>query len=376
MYFLIINFEINILRKTYKILIAPLDWGLGHATRSIPLITGLLAEGCEVLIAADGTIQALLEQEFRELTFLPLKGYRIQYSQQKKWLPLKIVLQIPRLLFSIFSEHQWLKKMVKDHSIDAIISDNRFGLYHKHIPSIYITHQLLIKTGNRFSEGLLMKLHYWFIKKYYECWIPDFEGNSNIAGQLSHPSPLPANVKYIGGLSRFETKPYAELKYDLLILLSGPEPQRTIFEKELLFQLKEYNGTALLVQGLPKANKISKTNENNTIHVRNHIATQELNLVIEQSKIIISRSGYTTVMDMLKLQKKAILIPTPGQTEQEYLAQYLMLQKLFYSVEQHEFLLSDALEKADQFPYLHSSFNMEQYKSVIQQFVLTISTTQ
>ena len=362
--------------KTYKILIAPLDWGLGHATRSIPLITGLLAEGCEVLIAADGTIQALLEQEFRELTFLPLKGYRIQYSQQKKWLPLKIVLQIPRLLFSIFSEHQWLKKMVKDHSIDAIISDNRFGLYHKHIPSIYITHQLLIKTGNRFSEGLLMKLHFWFIKKYFECWIPDFEGNSNIAGQLSHPSPLPANAKYIGGLSRFETKPYAELKYDLLILLSGPEPQRTIFEKELLFQLKEYNGTALLVQGLPKANKISKTNENNTIHVRNHIATQELNLVIEQSKIIISRSGYTTVMDMLKLQKKAILIPTPGQTEQEYLAQYLMLQKLFYSVEQHEFLLSDALEKADQFPYLHSSFNMEQYKSVIQQFVLTMSTTQ
>lgn len=376
MYFLIINFEINILPKTYKILIAPLDWGLGHATRSIPLITGLLAEGCEVLIAADRTIQALLEQEFPELTFLPLKGYRIQYSQQKKWLPLKIILQIPRLLFSIFSEHQWLKKVVKDHSIDAIISDNRFGLYHKYIPSIYITHQLLIKTGNRFSEWLLMNLHYWFIKKYYECWIPDFEGNSNIAGQLSHPSPLPANIKYIGGLSRFETKPCAELKYDLLILLSGPEPQRTIFEKELLFQLKEYNGAALLVQGLPKANKISKTNENNTIHVRNHIATQELNLVIEQSKIIISRSGYTTVMDMLKLQKKAILIPTPGQTEQEYLAQYLMLRKLFYSVEQHEFLLSDALEKADQFPYLHSSFNMEQYKSVIQQFVLTISTTQ
>ena len=376
MYFLIINFEINILPKTYKILIAPLDWGLGHATRSIPLITGLLAEGCEVLIAADRTIQALLEQEFPELTFLPLKGYRIQYSQQKKWLPLKIILQIPRLLFSIFSEHQWLKKVVKDHSIDAIISDNRFGLYHKYIPSIYITHQLLIITGNRFTERLLMKLNYCFIKKYYECWIPDFEGDSNIAGQLSHPSPLPANIKYIGGLSRFETKPCAELKYDLLILLSGPEPQRTIFEKELLFQLKEYNGTALLVQGLPKANKISKTNENNTIHVRNHIATQELNLVIEQSKIIISRSGYTTVMDMLKLQKKAILIPTPGQTEQEYLAQYLMLRKLFYSVEQHEFLLSDALEKADQFPYLHSSFNMEQYKSVIQQFVLTISTTQ
>ena len=362
--------------KTYKILIAPLDWGLGHATRSIPLITGLLAEGCEVLIAADGTIQALLEQEFPELTFLPLKGYRIQYSQQKKWLPLKIILQIPRLLFSIFSEHQWLKKVVKDHSINAIISDNRFGLYHKYIPSIYITHQLLIITGNRFTERLLMKLNYCFIKKYYECWIPDFEGDSNIAGQLSHPSPLPANVKYIGGLSRFEPKPSVEIKYDLLILLSGPEPQRTIFEKKIMLQLKQYNGKALLVQGLPKANKISKTNENDKIHVRNHIATAELNMVIEQSKIIISRSGYTTVMDLLKLHKKAILIPTPGQTEQEFLAKYLMLQKLFYSVEQHEFLLSDALKKADQFPYLHSSFNMEQYKRVIQQFVLTMSTAQ
>lgn len=364
--------------KIYKILIAPLDWGLGHATRSIPLITALLAEGCEVLIAAEGPIQELLQQEFQTLTFLPLKGYRIKYSRKREWLPVKIALQIPGLLFSIFWEHQWLKKIVKDHSIDTVISDNRFGMYHKHIPSVYITHQLLIKTGNELSENLLMKLHYWFIKKYKQCWVPDFEGSKNIAGELSHPAFLPDNLKYIGGLSRFEKNDNIGEKFDLLILLSGPEPQRTIFEKELFFQLKQYSGNVLLVRGLPGGNETLATqnNKNCTIQIRNHLVVRELCHAIKQAKMIISRSGYTTIMDLIKLQKKAILVPTPGQTEQEYLAQYLMQQQLFYSVQQQDFLLNKVLEKTASFPYLHSTFNMEQYKNVIKQFILSIDRYQ
>ncbi len=360
--------------KPYKILIAPLDWGLGHATRCIPLIKNLLSEGCQVLIAADGPVRILLHQEFPALIFLPLHGYKIKYSKKKKSLPIKIALQIPGLLFSIFKEHQWLKKIVKDYSIDAIISDNRFGLYHKHIPCIYITHQLLIKTGNKFFEMLLQKMHYLFIKQYKLCWVPDFEGSPYIAGQLSHPEYLPFNLKYIGGLSRFEKSNQVNINYDLLILLSGPEPQRTIFEDELLLQLIEYTGNVLLVRGLPETNEIlfTKANKCDKIMVRNHLASHELNQVIEQSKMIISRSGYTTVMDLIKLQKKAILVPTPGQTEQEYLAKYLMQQQLFYSVEQHTFLLKEVIKKAGLFNYLQLTFDMEQYKSCIKSFVLSI----
>lgn len=377
MHFLIINIEINILPKPYKILIAPLDWGLGHATRSIPLIMSLLAEGCEVLIAADGHIQSLLQHEFPQATFLPLKGYSIQYTKQKRWLPLKILLQVPGILLSIYKEHQWLKKVVKSYSIDAVISDNRFGLYHPRIPSVYITHQLLIKTGNKLSESIARKFHYWFIKKYTQCWVPDFEGTDNIAGQLSHPAGIPTNILYIGCLSRFERNKAVETKYDLLILLSGPEPQRTIFEKLLLLQLQQFAGDVLLVRGQPRANETLLTQKSTTgkINIKNHLTAQELNLAIEQAKMVISRSGYTTVMDLIKLQKKAILVPTPGQTEQEYLAQHLMQQKLFYSVQQNNFLLKEALENAADFTFFFAEYDMEQYKKVIHQFVQYIADT-
>lgn len=357
--------------KPYKILIAPLDWGLGHATRSIPLIMSLLEEGCTIYIAADGQIRSLLQVEFPNATFLMLKGYKIQYATQKKWMPLKIILQIPGILFSIYKEYQWLKNIVKKHSIDGVISDNRFGMYHTVIPSIYITHQLLIKTGNKFSESIARKFHYWFIKKYTQCWVPDFEGKENIAGQLSHPKDLPANIKYIGCLSRFERHEAAEIQYDLLILLSGPEPQRAIFEKLLLLQLQQFSGKVLLVRGQPGINEtfLNPKGISNNIQIKNHLAAKELNLAIEQAKIVICRSGYTTIMDMIKLQKKAILVPTPGQTEQEYLGLHLMQQKLFYSVHQNEFLLNEVLETVNEFPSLFIDYDMEQHKKIIHQFV-------
>ncbi len=361
--------------KPYKILIAPLDWGLGHATRSIPLIMSLLEEGCTIYIAADGQIKSLLQFEFPNATFLILRGYKIQYTKQKKYLLLKLMVQIPGILFSIYKEYRWLKSIVKKHSIDAVISDNRFGMYHAGISSIYITHQLLIKTGNKFSESIARRFHFWFIKKYTHCWVPDFEGKENIAGQLSHPENLPDNIQYIGCLSRFESLEAAEIKYDLLILLSGPEPQRAIFEKLLLHQLQQFSGKVLLVRGQPGINE-TFCNSNgipNNIQIKNHLAAKELNLAIEQAKIVICRSGYTTIMDLIKLQKKAILVPTPGQTEQEYLAVHLMQQKLFYSVHQDEFLLKEVLETVNQFPSLFIDYDMEQYKKIIHQFVQKIS---
>ena len=361
--------------RCFNILVSPLDWGLGHATRCIPIISYLTKKGCNVFIAAEGNIKALLENEFPCATFLPLSGYNIRYSRQKKWLPLKIFAQIPRILYSIFEEHQWLKKTIKDHSITAVISDNRFGLYNCKVPCVYITHQLFIKTGNSFTEQMAGNINRFFINKFTECWVPDFKGNDNIAGQLSHPHKLPNSVKFIGCLSRFNFIENVKIKYDLLILLSGPEPQRTILEKILLLHLKEFEGAVLLVRGLPGNNipypdfKFIKLNTACTLEIKNHLGATELNLALQQAETIISRSGYTTVMDLLKLKKKAILIPTPGQTEQEYLAKYLMERKMFYSVIAGKFVLSEAIKNAAELDIITESYKMNQYEEILDEFL-------
>lgn len=243
--------KININNSGKRVLVAPLDWGLGHATRCIPIIYSLLAQNFEVIIAAEGASKNLLKTEFPDVVFTHLKGYNITYSSKGSLLPLRILLQFPGLLRSVFAEHLWLKKIIKAYNINLVISDNRLGLFHKKIPCIYITHQLQIKTGHLFTEWLAQKLHYFFINKYTNCWVPDNKDNNNLAGALSHPKKLPAAiVKYIGPLSRFEKKTTSK-KYDLLVLISGPEPQRSIFETILLDQLKNFSGNTLLVRGLP-----------------------------------------------------------------------------------------------------------------------------
>ena len=349
-----------------RILIAPLEWGLGHATRCIPIIKELLNKDCEVFIAAEGATSYLLKQEFPTLNFLQLKGYRMKYSKKAYALPWKLLAQFPKILFTIYNENKWLKKIVGENKIDAVISDNRFGMYHKKIHSVYITHQLLIKTGNSLTEKIGQRIHYHFIKKYNECWIPDFEVNG-LAGELSHPKKLPAKIKYLGALSRFELI-VTEKKYDLLIIISGPEPQRTIFEDQILNELATFTGKVLFIRGLPENTKPMK-NENTLVEIMNHLSAEKLNEAILQSDIIVSRCGYTTIMDLVKLQKKAILIPTPAQTEQEYLATYLMENKIFYTVRQKDFVLQKALGFAKTFPYLIPHCDMDNYKNVIDEFV-------
>jgi uncharacterized protein (TIGR00661 family) len=349
-----------------RVLVAPLDWGLGHATRCIPIIYELLQQNCTVIIAADNAIEILLKKEFPLLTFIKLRGYNIQYSRKKSRLPLKIFLQIPSIISTIYYEHRWLKKIIRQHNIDRVISDNRFGLYSKSAPSIYITHQLLIKTGNRFTEKIAQKIHFHFIEKFTQCWVPDFEGNNNLAGELSHPKRKPANVEYIGPLSRFE-KTSPEKKHDLLILLSGPEPQRSIFELLLLSQLQTFFGSVLLVRGFPGNDLI---NQQKNVTIKNHLSASELSSAIQQAKLVIARSGYTTIMDLVKLQQTAILVPTPGQTEQEYLAQYLAKQKIFCTVEQDKFVLKEVLKKAEELHFRIPLINMETYKKPIADLIV------
>ncbi|RYF90970.1 MAG: glycosyl transferase family 28, partial [Chitinophagaceae bacterium] len=222
---------INNLRKEPVILVAPLDWGLGHATRCIPIIYTLIRNGARVLLAGEAATEQLYRKEFPTLTFLPLKGYRVQYARKKQHFNLKLLSQLPRLQRLISYEHRWLKKVVAEHNIDAVISDNRPGLYHPHIPCVYITHQLFIETGSSWLTALAQKIHYSFINRFTECWVPDVAGSNSLAGKLSHPKKLPlVPVLYVGCLSRF-TQGVQEKSTRLLVLLSGPEPMRSIFEK-------------------------------------------------------------------------------------------------------------------------------------------------
>ena len=243
-----------------KLLVAPLDWGLGHATRCVPVIRDLLNNNCEVWLACEGAQEKLLREEFPFLSFLPLKGYRIKYG--KSGLTSKILFQVPSILRSIKEENKWLKEQVSKYGFDAVISDNRYGLYHEKIFSIFITHQLCIKSSlGRWSEKLLQHWNYNFINRFRECWVPDEEGENNLAGELSHPVQLPViPTKYIGPLSRFvrqpadsigEKKNIDEIKDHLLIILSGPEPQRTILENRVIDQIVNYPATATIVRGLP-----------------------------------------------------------------------------------------------------------------------------
>lgn len=337
-------------RRKPRILVAPLDWGLGHATRCIPVIYELL-KYAEVWLAGEGPQKALLVAEFPDLPFLSLPGYRVKYGRSSRTLLLRLLLQSPRLLRAIKTEHRWLKMAVEEYGFDAVISDNRFGLYHPEITSVFITHQLRLKgPGGQPVANLLQKQNYRFINRFTCCWVPDQPGKDNLAGDLSHPLKMPAiPVHYTGILSRLQPKQEAVKKQHLFISLSGPEPQRTIFENRIIHDISHYNGTATIVRGLPaQSSLIPSTND---IVFFNHLSTEEYTKEAARAELVISRSGYSTVMDLAVLGKKSILVATPGQPEQEYLSGYLSQQKLACCIPQQKFSLKEALQAAHQFDY-------------------------
>jgi UDP-N-acetylglucosamine transferase subunit ALG13 len=329
------------------VLVAPLDWGLGHATRCIPLIEKLLIAGFKVIIAAEGDQKILLQQAFPNLEIVHLRGYRLKYGLTKWRTILKIIFQIPKILISINRENKWLRNFIKHNHLDIIIADNRFGLYNRKILSVFITHQLHIKTSlGKLSEAIIQKINYHFINKFNYCWVPDAAGEKNLAGELSHPVIKPmTKIMYTGFLSGISKQPVPVIN-KLLILLSGPEPQRSTIENMLLAQLNHYTQPVILVRGLPAATDTIPAAASFTVY--NFLTGQQLEKVINQSDMIISRSGYSTIMDVLPLGKKCIFIPTPGQAEQEYLAAYLANKHYACVGFQHNLslrLLTDEAEK-------------------------------
>lgn len=323
-----------------RVLIAPLDWGLGHATRCIPIIEELLKRNHEVLIASSGSALKLLRKEFPVLEFFALPAYKIQYPREGSFI-FSIALQTPRILSVISSEHRRVQKIVRDNKIDLILSDNRYGCWSDEIPSIFISHQLNLQVtdGWRLLKPIVDTLHNSMIKKFDQCWIPD-DPKLNLAGALTKNDKL--KVKHIGVLSRFK-KESIELKYDLAIVLSGPEPQRTMLEEIIFDQIEDQLIKIIVVRGVVEGLGNWKEEGNGDLVIANFLYGKRLEEIMNQSKLIISRSGYSTIMDLARLGKKAILIPTPGQTEQEYLAAQMKSRNIFYSVNQNSFDLYKAL---------------------------------
>lgn len=245
-----------------------------------------------------------------------------------------MLLKTPAIISAIIKEQKLVTSLIEKESISGIISDNRFGVYSNKIPSVYITHQLNVLSGN--TTWLTSKIHQYIIKKFDECWVPDVASKFNLSGELSHIHSKKIKIKYLGILSRFKNR-VAQKKHDILIVLSGVEPQRTLFEEKLIKELSNFKGNVLLVRGILNECKI-KTPDN--FAVVNYLLGTELEKTIVESSLVIARSGYSTIMDLVVLNANVLFVPTPNQFEQEYLAKYLYLKyKIPFSV-QDDFKLS------------------------------------
>lgn len=298
-----------------KVLVAPLNWGLGHATRCIPVIRSLLMLGHEVVIAGDGDGLALLQKEFPSLHCVELPAWGVTYPSKGSfgWHMLK---QAPKLAWAIWRERREVERWVRKLGISLIISDNRLGARSKHIPSVIMSHQLKLKAP--FLSAFLNGYNHRQLAKFTEVWAVDVNRGDKLAGDLSTPYKEGLPVHYMGLLSRFTSGEAPGSTFDVLAIVSGPEPQRTLFEEEVRDKLYQSGLHAVLLRGKPSESADVVTQGN--LRIYNHCSSAFLQELLAGAHWIISRTGYTTVMDLMVLQKKALLVPTPGQTEQEYLA--------------------------------------------------------
>ena len=333
-----------------RILVAPLNWGLGHASRCVPLVQRFLNEGHEVILGGDGDSLTLLRRHFPKLRYVYLAPLNLRYTAGKSQVS-AMLRAIPQLISWSLKDHAMLQAVLREESIDRVISDNRFGLYSAQTESVYMTHQLhiMLPKGWKWAESIAEHLHARVYRHFDQVWVPDYEDiNKSLAGELSHPKMSKCeNEKmrkwvYIGPLSRFTPDNASGTDRDcidnasVVAVLSGLEPQRTILEKEIIARYSSSNEHVLIVQGL--MNRPNTRFKRGNITIVPYLNDAELVTALLSAKHIIARSGYSTIMDLaalglikpksqIKNQKSKIieLLPTPGQPEQEYLA--LLLNK-------------------------------------------------
>lgn len=326
------------------VIVSPLNWGLGHATRCIPVIRGLLDRGMRVHLVAEGGGAAILGTTFPGIPVTAFPGYEIHYPEEGRSFSLSMVRAAPGILRGIKKEHECLLDLCEKTQASAVISDNRFGLWHPRLRTVFITHQVQIKAP--VGETLIGMMNKKYIRKFNECWIPDDEVDG-LSGVLGHSFRGSLNARYIGTLSRFTKGNNDKRKdIDLLLLLSGPEPQRSIFERILCENVQKLKSIkkdlkTVLVRGLPTGELPALTFPGPCF---NHLNDLELQDHINRSLLVLSRPGYSTLMDLDRIGAKAAFIPTPGQTEQEYLGKSMMERSIALCLKQGRIDLDYALE--------------------------------
>lgn len=318
-------------------MVCPLDWGLGHATRMVPVIDNLINKGTRVIIGADNSPLEYLKKRFPGNEFIKLPGFEPRYPKSGSMV-FQMIRDFGKMKTSAKKSNYLLQQLIDEKEIDVVISDNRYELYSKKAYSIFITHQLNIQTPGitGLTKPFIQKTIFNYIKKYDELWIPDFENEPSLAGELSHVKKLPINnTHYVGPLSRFSLVKtvHQQNNAELLIILSGPEPQRSILEEKLLNQALKTNFKTIILQAKP-GNKKRKIIEN--VELVSHLNDDEFASLMVSAKYIVCRPGYSTIMDLFVLNQKAAFIPTPGQTEQEYLAKTFKQKQLFYAENQKD----------------------------------------
>jgi UDP:flavonoid glycosyltransferase YjiC (YdhE family) len=306
------------------VLVAALNWGLGHATRSTAIIRALLARGCKVHLASDGAALAFWRKEFPDLVHHELPAWSIRYAPGLFLIP-SLLAQLPRIAWAIAKEHRQVQELVRDHGITWILSDNRYGVHHHRVPSILLTHQLRLALPNALAwlEPIGELAMSWLCCPYSQVWVPDHATPPGLSGKLGHPGwtrPFPPLV-YLGPLTRLERRE-TPIRWQSVSVVSGPEPARTQLEALLLRELPHLPGRHLVLRGRPDLPAIRKETADN-VSVVPHMESQGLARELCACEVVISRGGYSTLMDLAALGCRALIIPTPGQTEQEYLAQNL-----------------------------------------------------
>ncbi len=330
-----------------RILVCPLDWGLGHATRCIPLIRKFLERGAVVTLAASGRALQLLRKEFPLLEAIELPGFSPTYPASGKMVS-KMFRSIPSFIYNLIAEKRVLSKLNRQRKFDIIVSDNRYGLFDKDSKSILIIHQIRIKTPAYLSwaEPLLYRVNCLLIARFDQCWIPDFNDERNLSGELSHACRLPHNAFYIGPLTRFAGQAGTAGVDSKIILavLSGPEPQRSMLEQIIIRQSEELDNEIVLIGGRSEEEGIATKIRRITIVP--FATTAELEIYMKSAHLLICRPGYSTIMDLAGTGGKALFIPTPGQTEQEYLGSLFYDRGIALSVGQEELNLKHHIPAA------------------------------
>lgn len=344
-----------------RVIVSPLNWGLGHATRCIPLIRALQEAGFEPVLAGDGSSLDLLAAEFPALRKHDLPSYNIRYSKNPDYFKLRLMLQGPGLLRTVAREKEAMEEIVNRERPVGIISDNRFGARSSKVASVYMTHQLQVKAG--WMSGMATHWHQKVISRFDRCWVCDHRGEDSLAGDLSSDPGELKKVDWIGPLSRFSrienrdwdtdqdtdrhSEEDIEKDIDIAVVISGPEPLRSEFQAKVITELRGMKENIVLVEGRIAPSQEKRKEHELTIY--NYMLSEELESLIKRSRMVLSRSGYSSVMDLDALGAKVIFVPTPGQTEQEYLAAHLEEKGICHQVRQNEFSI-DALERAELYP--------------------------